>query len=199
MCWMAAIPMAMSGVGALSGAMGDSQNNAAQIDQIHRQKTELVKQMLTKNADLTLQDRSNYEDTIAQMTENNLANVRNMGTLKAAVGESMLQGKSNDRLMRIAEGTYTRQNMSLNDRYERDYAKIIGEQVGNYASAKGQYDQLIASEPKNKSLLSADTLLNVGMSVGGAWAGSSLSGGLMNKTTGSAISKALGGLFSSNK
>ncbi|NBK20409.1 MAG: internal virion protein B [Spirochaetia bacterium] len=186
MCWMVAIPMAMM---AASSAMSSLQANkaaAGQNDLLRRQKMEQIKQMNYKDADLKLEDRQAYDDTVAQMTQNSLQQVRNAGTLRAALGESMLQGNSMDRLERDYSAQFTRQQVGLTEDYQRDYGKILGERLGNYENTKYQVASLDAQMPAVKSvggvLRSPSSLLGMGMAAGSAWASSSAKGGLNDPT-----------------
>lgn len=192
MCWMVAIPMAIAAAGSLMGSSQQNKAAAAQNDAMRKQSLEMVKQMNLQNADDRLKAQSALEDASNELTARNMQSVQAMGTLRAAIGESMLGGASMDRVSRVTEGQYIREANSVTDAYTRDYASIFAGQVGRTESTKGQIDANNRGEVKMKSGLS--TVLEAGMAVGGAWASSSASGGLLSKSGGSKapISAAVG-------
>lgn len=192
MCWMVALPMALAAGGSIMGSVQQNKAVAAQNDALRKQSIEMVKQMNFQNADDRLKAQAALEDAGNELTARNMQSVQAMGTLRAAIGESMLGGASMDRVSRVTEGQYIREANSVTDSYKRDYASIFAGQVGRTESTKAQVDANNRGEAKMKSGLA--TVLEAGMAAGTAWAGSSASGGLLAKSGGSAapISAAVG-------
>lgn len=163
MCWMVAIPLALAAAQQVMGNQQKQEATAGQIDQIRRQKIQMITKMNYDDKDLQLQDRQAYEDTVTQLSQNSMQNVRNMGTVRAAMGETMLSGNSFDRIQRVTQGDFIRSQMGLNDNYEKDYAKIMGERVGNYENTANQVAAM--KEPKLKGKL--ETIIDpLGLGIG---------------------------------
>ena len=153
MCWMAAIPIAMSaGQMMMQGQQGE-QAKAAQIDQSRKQQKEMIRSMNIEDANLTMQDRENLENTVGEMTQQNMQKVRAMSTIRTAIGEGMLEGKSMERVERVTEGDFAREQQGLTDSYNRDYAAIFGQRVSNRETTVSQIKAMQASEPRLKGRL----------------------------------------------
>ena len=153
MCWMAALPAAMAvGQQALGGAQGE-QAKAAQIDQGRKQQMQLLKEMNYKEANLKLEARDLIDSTVQDMTASNMNRVRNMGTIRAAIGEGNLEGNSMDRVQRVTEGDFLRERQGLTDNYQRDYSVILGNRLANNENTVSQINAIKDSEPKLKSAL----------------------------------------------
>lgn len=163
MCWMVAIPIAMAAAQQVMGNQQKQEAVAGQIDQIRRQKIQMITKMNYDDKDLQLQERQSYQDTVNQLSQNSMQNVRNMGTVRAAMGETMLSGNSFDRIQRVTQGDFIRSQMGLNENYEKDYAKIMGERVSNYENTSNQVAAM--KEPKLKGKL--ETIVDpLGLGIG---------------------------------
>lgn len=153
MCWMAAIPIAMSaGQMALQGQQGE-QAKAAQIDQSRRQQKEMIRSMNIEDANLRMQDRENLENTVGEMTQQNMQQVRSMSTIRSAIGEGMLEGKSMERVERVTQGDFAREQQGLTDSYNRDYASIFGKRISNREGTVAKIEAMQAAEPRLKGRL----------------------------------------------
>lgn len=187
MCWMAAIPIAMQGASMMMGGMQAEQAKAGQIDQSRRQAFEMVKQMNYTDASLKLEERDLVDSTVNEMTQGNMNRVRNMGTMRAAIGEGMVEGNSMDRILRVTEGDFLREQQGLTDNYQRDYSQILGKRISNVEGTKAQIESMQKSEPKLKGRLESivDPLgLGLGKLVGLATLGSPLEKKLGNSVAG---------------
>ncbi|AXG66393.1 putative tail protein [Dickeya phage vB_DsoP_JA10] len=152
MCWMVAIPIAMA---AMQGASSNMQGNAATAannDMLRKQAIQQVKQMNYTDANLKMQQADEADDLRMQKTQNNMQQIRNMGTLVAAIGESGMEGNTMKRLQRVTEGDYVREAQGLNDNYERDYAKIFGDRVSNIENTKNTITNLQKQESRVKGV-----------------------------------------------
>lgn len=152
MCWMVAIPIAMA---AMQGASSNMQGNAATAannDALRQQAIQQVKQMNYTDANLKMQQADEADDLRLQKTQNNMQQIRNMGTLVAAIGESGMEGNTMKRLQQVTQGDYVRQAQGLNDNYERDYAKIFGDRVSNVENTKNTITNLQKQEGRVKGV-----------------------------------------------
>ena len=186
MCWVAAIPIAMQGASMIMGGMQGEQAKAAQIDQGRRQSWQMVKEMNYNEANLKLESRDLIDSTVQEMTQASMNRVRNMGTIRAAIGEGMLEGNSMERVARVTEGDFLRESQGLTENYQRDYSVILGKRIANRENTVSQINEINKSEPKLKGKLEQiiDPLgLGMGKLAGIATAGGLLEGKLAKKAT----------------
>lgn len=181
MCWMAAIPIAIAGAQAIGGQNAQAKMIAAQTAAGRRQAIELLKQTNIQNADLSLQARSKLEEASSELTSQNMQKVQAMGSIRAAIGESMLEGSSMDRIKRVTEGQFIREANMVTENYRRDYQAIFAQQLGGTQSAASQISEIYKGEQKQKSKLQMvlDPLAIMGSSAASAYA----SGAFDSKST----------------
>lgn len=153
MCWMAAIPIAMAGAQAISSQNTQAKAIAASNDASRRQAIQMVKETNISNANSRLEQKQILEDASAELTSQNMQRVQTMGTIRAAIGEGMLEGNSMDRIKRITEGDFIRQANQVNDQYKRDYASLFAQQLGQTHSTADQIREMQKGEGKQKSKL----------------------------------------------
>ncbi|CAJ70684.1 virion core protein, T7 gp14 family [Yersinia pestis] len=188
MCWMAAIPLAMQGTSMIMGGMQGELAKAAQIDQGRRQSWQMLKEMNYTDANLKLESRDLIDSTVQEMTQANMNRVRNMGTIRAAIGEGMLEGNSMDRVQRVTEGDFLRESQGITENYQRDYSVILGKRLANQENTVSQIKEINKSEPKLKGRLE-QIIDPLGMGMG-QLAGIATSGGLFDgKSTKKATTK----------
>lgn len=190
MCWVAAIPIALAGAQALSQQSSEGKAQAAQIKAMRMQSAEQIRQMNIQNADLTLQQRDSLEEAQDELTSQNLQKVQAMGSIRAALGESMLEGRSFDRIQMITQGDYIREANKVTDNYHRDYAAIFQQQVGLTESTRADVAARNKAEPKRKSKLMQ--VLDPLAIMGSAAASQYASGGFDSKGTKAPIRAAQG-------
>ena len=182
MCEPVSIMMAVGAVAGLaSGAMGAKQQakaEGAQEDARRSNMHEQITAMHRADADMNLETHDKWDEARSQLTETNLTALRNRGTMRAAIGESMMEGQSMDRLQRDVENGASREKMAILDNYDRDYATIFQNKVSNVENTK-------AALRGSKSAISTSKIaqaLNVASStMGGASAGSSLGNQMSSK------------------
>ena len=181
MCWMAAIPIAIAGAQAIGGQNAQAKMIAAQTAAGRRQAMEIMKQTNIQNADLSLQARSKLEEASSELTSQNMQKVQAMGSIRAAIGESMLEGSSMDRIKRVTEGQFIREANMVTENYRRDYQAIFAQQLGGTQSAASQISEIYKGEQKQKSKLQMvlDPLAIMGSSAASAYA----SGAFDSKST----------------
>lgn len=172
MCWMAAVPIAMAGAQAISGQNQQAKTIAAQNDASRRQAIQMVKETNIANANSRLEQKQILEDASAELTSQNMQRVQTMGTIRAAIGEGMLEGNSMDRIKRVTDGDYIRQANQVTDQYNRDYAALFAQQLGATQSTADQIREMQKGEGKQKSKLMSvlDPLSIVGGAAAGAYA-----------------------------
>ena len=181
MCWVAAIPIAVAGAQAVSSQSAQAKMIAAQTAAGRRQAIELMKQTNIQNADLSLQARSKLEEASSELTSQNMQKVQALGSIRAAIGESMLEGSSMDRIKRVTEGQFIREANMVTENYRRDYQAIFAQQLGGTQSAASQISEIYKGEQKQKSKLQMvlDPLAIMGSSAASAYA----SGAFDSKST----------------
>lgn len=155
MCWMVAIPIAMAAVSSISGQQQQAKAIASSNDASRRQAIQMVKESNIQNANSRLEQKQLLEDASQELTAQNMQNVQTMGTIRAAIGEGMLEGNSMDRIARIEEGKFIREANVVNDQYRRDYASLFAKQLGNTQSTADQIHMMQKAEGKQKSKLAS--------------------------------------------
>lgn len=175
MCWTAGIPVALAGVQAIGNQITGANAANAQNEANRLQAINAVRQSNWNNADLTLQQRDALEAATQELTAKNMEQVQALGTVKAAIGESMIGGNSMARIERVTRGDHVRSANMVTENYRRDYASMFAQQVGNTESARGQVKELNRTMTKGKSAL--QQALEVAAPVGAAAGTAYLSGG----------------------
>ena len=138
MCWMAAIPVALAGAQAISGQNAQAKMIASQTAAGRRQAMEIMKQTNIQNADLSLQARSRLEEASSELTSQNMQKVQAMGSIRAVIGESMLEGASMDRIKRVTEGQFIQYTGELfGDDFEVQTRAIVKPETNEYIRAYG--------------------------------------------------------------
>ena len=155
MCWMVAIPIAMAAVSSISGQQQQAKAIASSNDASRRQAIQMVKESNIQNANSRLEQKQLLEDASRELTAQNMQKVQTMGTIRAAIGEGMLEGNSMDRIARIEEGKFIREANVVNDQYRRDYASLFAKQLGNTQSTADQIRMMQKAEGKQKSKLAS--------------------------------------------
>ena len=181
MCWAAAIPIAIAGAQAIGSQNAQAKMIASQTAAGRRQAMELMRQTNIQNADLSLQARSRLEEASSELTSQNMQKVQAMGSIRAAIGESMMEGASMDRIKRVTEGQFIREANMVTENYRRDYQAIFAQQLGGTQSAASQIDEIYKGEQKQKSKLQMvlDPLAIMGSATASAYA----SGAFDSKST----------------
>ncbi|MDS7436741.1 internal virion protein B [Klebsiella pneumoniae] len=190
MCWVAAIPIAMTAVQAIGQSRNEAKMIGLQNDQMRRQSAQMIKESNIQNANASLEQKQKLEEATADLTAKNLDKVQAMGTIRAAIGEGNLEGASMERISRIEEGKFIRDANAVTDNYRRDYASLFAQQLGNSESTIDQVKTLQKAENKGRSKLSQ--VLDGAAAVGSQAAAAYASGGFDSKGTKAPISKAQG-------
>lgn len=168
MCWAEAIPVALAGAQAIGGQISGAKAAKAQNEAQRIQAINAVRQANWQNADLALQQRDALEVATQELTAKNMEQVQALGTVRSAIGESMLEGNTMKRIETVTKGEYVRNANMVTENYRRDYASMFAQQVGNTESAKAQVNELNRTMRKGKSPLAQ--ALEVAIPVGSAFA-----------------------------
>lgn len=190
MCWMAAIPIAMTAVQAIGQSRNEAKMIGLQNDQMRRQSAQMIKESNIQNANASLEQKQKLEEASADLTAKNLDKVQAMGTIRAAIGEGNLEGASMERISRIEEGKFIREANAVTDNYRRDYASLFAQQLGNSESTIDKVKTMQKAEGKGRSKLSQ--VLDGAAAVGSQAASAYASGAFDSKSTKAPISQAKG-------
>lgn len=153
MCWAAAIPVALAGAQAIGGQISGAQAAKAQNEAQRLQAINAVRQANWQNADLALQQRDALDVATQELTAKNMEQIQALGTVRAAIGESMMEGNTMKRIESVTKGEYVRNANMVTENYRRDYASMFAQQVGNTESAKAQVNELNRTMRKGRSKL----------------------------------------------
>lgn len=169
MCEPVSIGLAVVAVaGAAMGAKGKAKAEGAAEDARRIGMREQVIAMNRADNDMKLETVDKHDEARAQLTETNLQALRNRGTIRAAIGESGLEGNTMDRLQRSVENESSKEKVAILDNYERDYATIFQNRVANVEQTKANLRGSTSAVRGNKI---ADALDIVGAGLGGYTAG----------------------------
>lgn len=181
MCWMAAIPIAMSAASTLMGSKSQAEASAAQADAERHQKIQLIKTMNYEDANLRLQQTETGEAAFGNITQSRLQAIQNEGAVRAAAAESGMEGNTMNRVQRIVAMDSSREIQGIKDNYERDYAHLFASRVGNYESTVNQVDALSGVAEQDDTMMTMLGLGNMGVK---GWltgtAGLPISGSVVN-------------------
>lgn len=173
MCEPVSIGMAIVAVaGAAMSASSKAKAEGAAEDARRLGQREQVIAMNRADNDMKLETVDKNDEARAQLTETNLTALRNRGTIRAAIGESGLEGNTMDRLQNAVENESSANKVAILDNYDRDYATIFQNRVANVEQTKAN---LRGSTSAVRGSKIADALNIVSAGVGGAAAGSTMS------------------------
>ena len=133
---MMAVGAAVGVAGGVMGAKSQAKAEGAAEDARRRNLHETKLAAHRADADMRLETVDKNELARSKMTETNLTALRNRGTMRAAIGESGMEGNTIDRVMRDVENDASREQMAILDNYDRDYATIFSNRVSNVENTK---------------------------------------------------------------
>lgn len=145
--WGMLIGSAVSVLGGLMDSASQNDAYAAQETARRKQKLQMVRQANIQDANLMLQDKSNFEAARLELENQTMSAIKAQSTVRTAMAESNLEGRSMDRVMRDVENVHLRTKGQIQENYERDYHNI-------WVARASNRDQLIAglegSQPQQK-------------------------------------------------
>lgn len=137
MCEPVSIAMAaVAVVGGVMAAKDKAKGEGNAEDAQRRSAREQVKQTNMANANLQLTAQDRQEEARAQLAEVNMQALKNKGTIRAAIGESMMTGNSMKRVAQSVDNEASQQRMNITDNYKRDYQSIFANQIANTENTK---------------------------------------------------------------
>ena len=171
----------MAGIGLASGVMGAGQQNKAwAAGETARRKNlrEAVRQSNYQDAALQIQDKQNYQAARREISGITLEQIRANGTVKTAIGESNLEGRTMERVATDVDNSFLRAAVDVQRNYDTDY-------TNTWAERESVRNNLIAtvegSAAQAKPSKLGQALDIVGSTVSGAAAGNQLED-VYNKT-----------------
>lgn len=136
MAAMAAVSMVSKGI--------DQKNQgkamAAQEEARRRNLIQAVKQSNIADAGLKLQAVESYKQARAELEKTSMDAIKAQGTVRTAMNESNLEGRSMERVMRDTENVALRTKGQITENYERDYHSIWIQRVNNRDSLAATID-----------------------------------------------------------
>ncbi|MGL5708979.1 MAG: virion core protein, T7 gp14 family [Aeromonas sp.] len=129
--------MAMAAMAAISmvskGIDQKNQGKAAAAQEEARRKNliQAVKQSNIADAGLKLQANESYKQARAELEKTSMDAIKAQGTVRTAMNESNLEGRSMERVMRDTENVALRTKGQITENYERDYHNIWIQRVNN--------------------------------------------------------------------
>lgn len=178
--------IAMATVGVASGITNaNNQNKAWAANETARRKQniEMVKQSNLQDANLQLQDKSNFEAARMELENHTLDSIKAQGTVHTAIMESNLEGRTTERVMRDVQNVSLRTKGMINENYQRDYLNIYTQREANRNQLIGAISNSYAAPKPDKLGQVLDT---VGSGVQGAMMGAELSS-IVNSTPNSSL------------
>ncbi len=118
----------------VGGLMNRGQQNSAQAQmemQRRKQNMEYLRQGNVADANLVLKAQSAFEQTRQEIENVNIQGIKASSSVRTAIGESNLEGRSMDRVQRDVDNVALRTKGMLNTNYKRDYQNIWAERVAN--------------------------------------------------------------------
>lgn len=183
----------LGGLTGFAGAKDQAKQIGEQIAAQNATKVSVVKSMNYDLANLSQEQRDQYDQAVAQLQANSINSIRNQGMIRAAFGESGLEGRSVDRVMREVEGQDARVADSIRGSFKDSFVGLQSQKELTVLNADAQ----IKGMPKINKPSSTSVMLGIassmmsGASTGGqlygmgakagAWGGTGANTGLTKK------------------
>lgn len=170
----------VGGASAIVGARDNAKAIGEQIAAQNAQKLAMVKSLNYDLVNLSQEQRDQYDQAVAQLQANSINSIRNQGMIRAAFGESGVEGRSVDRVIREVEGQDSRVADSIKGSFKDSFAGLQQQKEAAVLSADAQIKGL----PKINKPSSAAVALNIasGIMQGGS-AGLNAYSGYVQATT----------------
>lgn len=134
MCDPITVGVGMAAVG-VAGGVQDAKNAddawASAETARRKQNIESVHQSNLQDANLQLQDLSNFEEAREALTNHSLDTLKAQGAVRTAAYEGNLSGNSINRVVNDSDNVMLRSKGQINEKYERDYTNIYSERESN--------------------------------------------------------------------
>lgn len=129
---LAAVALIGGTMAAKDGAKARGQATDAQ----RKTHMEQVREMNMANANLNLDLKDKHEAAREHLVEVNLQALRNESTVRAAMGESMLSGRSMKAINNEVANQASKERVMTAQNYQRDYQSIFANQITNTENTK---------------------------------------------------------------
>lgn len=136
--WGMVAGAALSVVGGLFDRKSQNAAKAQQAQAIRKQNIEIIRQANVADANLVLQNQSNYEVARQELENINIQGLKASAAVRTAIGESNLEGRSMDRVQADVDNQTLKAKGMLNENYRRDYTNILAERYSIRDSAISQ-------------------------------------------------------------
>lgn len=172
------LPAVGAGLGVIGAIVGQKEQDkqlGAQVAAQEATKTNMIRTMNYDIASKSQEQRDLYDQAIAQLQANSINAIRNQGMLTAALGESGLEGRSVDRVLREVQG----QDARVADSIRGDFGKQFGSVQYNKELDVMNTEASLKGIPKITGPSSASRILGV------------VNGGLQGFSMGSQVQTAI--------
>lgn len=181
MCEPATIAMtAVAVVGSVVDGKNKQKAATAQEEARRMQKIEMMRQANVNDANLQLQDMGNYDEARELLAQANIEAIQTEASVSTAIGESMIEGKSMERVQRQTANQALHTKSDINKSYERSYYNIYAKREANRNQLISAYNGMPSVQQPSELGLYLDA---VGAGIQGASAGSQLSGAMKGGAT----------------
>lgn len=187
------------GVGAAIGAVvggggslyGISKQNRSMVKAFKKQMHYLQLNYNYNQASLDRQERSMYDSALGELFSLSLNAYQNNSQVEAAIAETGLEGRSQDKIKQTISGQTLRQETSTKEAYLNDVWNVRSQKDALYIQTKASVEQ--ARDNLNNNLIGGSSAFQQFLSgaINGAAMGAATAG------IGSAVGGALGGVTSS--
>lgn len=151
----------LGGISGFQGAKDQARQISEQIAAQNATKVQMVKTMNYDLANLSQEQRDQYDQAVAQLQGNSINSIRNQGMIRAAIGESNLEGRSMDRVLREVEGQDARVADSIRGSYKDSFQGLQQQKEVTVLNADAQ----IRGMPKINKPSSTSVMLGIASSM----------------------------------
>lgn len=176
----------LGGISGNQSAKDEARAISSQIAAQNATKIQMVKTMNYDLANLSQEQRDQYDQAIAQLQSNSINSIRNQGMIRSAFFESGVEGRSVDAALREVEGQDVRVNDSIRGSYKDSFYGLQQQKEVTVLNTDAQ----IKGMPKINKPSSTSVMLGIassmmsGASVGGQMYGSGADAGMWGGGTG---------------
>lgn len=120
----------MAGVGAASAGLGEMQKGqawAAQETARRKNIREAVRQANYQDAALIIQDKQNLANARRDMTGISIDQIKANSSVKTAIGESNLEGRSMERVARDVDNQFRQSKVDVQRNYDTEFTNVWAE------------------------------------------------------------------------
>lgn len=124
MCGFMAAGAAIGGISSIMGLREQNKEIGRQIAAQNAQKTLMVREMNYNLSSLDQEQKDQFDQAVTTLQGNSVNSIRNQGMIEAALGESNLEGRTMDAVMREVRGQDARVADSIRDSYGKSWTGL---------------------------------------------------------------------------